>query len=76
MRFKYSLLALSCGCIWPYAGNWNGNSNNVGSNSNYWSSVVRNSNNAYDLNFDVNGNLNPQNNNNRNNGFSVRCVAR
>ncbi len=59
-----------------YGGNWNGSSNNVGSNGNYWSSVVKSSNNAYQLNFNVNGNLNPQNNNNRNNGYSLRCVAR
>ena len=46
-----------------YGGNWNGESNEVGGNGNYWSSVVYNSNNAYNLNFNKDGNLNPQNNN-------------
>ena len=57
-------------------GNWNGNSNDVASNGNYWSSTVNDDNNAFNFNFDVDGNVNPDNNDNRNNGFSVRCVAR
>jgi hypothetical protein len=40
--------------------------NNRGSFGNYWSST-ENGSNAY--------NLNPANNNNRTNGFSVRCIA-
>ena len=62
--------------VWPYAGNWNGESWNVGSNGNYWSSVVNDDNNSYDLNFNADGNLNPQNWDNRGYGSSVRCVAR
>ena len=58
----------------PAAGNrWGTSVNNVGSNGNYWSSSYNNSNNAYNVNFNS-GNLNPQNNNNRNNGYSVRLV--
>ena len=61
----------------PAAGNRNGASvNNVGSNGNYWSSTAHSSNatNAYNVNFNS-SNLNPQNNNNRYNGKSVRLVA-
>ncbi len=58
----------------PAAGYRNGTSvNNAGSNGNYWSSTANDSNNAYNVNFNS-GNLNPQNNNNRNNGLSVRLV--
>lgn len=60
-----------CDLFLPAAGNRNGtNWNNVGSNGNYWSSTPNGSN-AYNLNFNS-GNCNV--NNNRNNGFSVRCV--
>ena len=56
------------------AGNYNGSShNNEGSNGNYWSSVLNSADNAYNLNFNSTG-VNPQNNNNRYNGFSVRAV--
>ncbi|MBQ3468206.1 hypothetical protein IJH19_01560 [Candidatus Saccharibacteria bacterium] len=48
--------------------------NNVGTNGNYWSSSVYNTNNSYNLNFNTT-NVNPQNNNNKNNGFAVRCIA-
>ena len=55
-------------------GNLNNSSlNNAGSNGNYWSSTPNGSSNAYNLNFNS-GNVNT-NNNNRYNGFSVRCVA-
>ena len=47
--------------------------NNVGSNGNYWSSTANGTDNAYNVNFNS-GNVNPANNNNRNNGFSVRLV--
>ena len=60
----------------PYSGNWYGNFENVGGNGNYWSPVVNNENNSFELNFEVDNGINPQNNNNRNNGNSVRCVAR
>ena len=49
--------------------------NNQGSNGHYWSSTANSSaNNAYNLNFNT-SNINPQNNNNKGHGFSVRCVA-
>jgi uncharacterized protein (TIGR02145 family) len=53
--------------------NSNGTLNNRGNNGNYWSST-ENGTNAYNLNFNS-GSVNPANNNNRLNGFSVRCVA-
>lgn len=59
----------------PAAGYRNNNSgalNNVGSNGNYWSASP-NSSNGYNLNFNS-SNVNPSNNNNRANGFAVRCV--
>ena len=58
------------------SGNVNGgNINNSGSNGNYWSSTVASETNARNLNFNG-SNINPANSNNRNNGFSVRCLAR
>jgi len=59
----------------PAAGNrWNSELNNAGSNGNYWSSTLNesNPNNAWNLNFNSGG-VNT-NNNNRNNGQSVRPV--
>ena len=53
--------------------NSTGTLNNNGTNGYYWSSVQYDSNNAYDMNFN-NGSLNPNNNNYKTNGFSVRCV--
>ena len=50
--------------------------NNVGNDGNYWSPVANGSNNARNANFNVDGNSNPSNNDNRGNGISVRCVAR
>ena len=64
-----------CSAFLPATGNRNGSSyNNVGTNGNYWSSTLNesNTNNAYYLNFNSN-NCNV-NNNNRNNGHSLRCV--
>jgi len=60
----------------PAAGNrnnTNGALNNRGNNGNYWSST-ENGSNAYNLNFDSSV-VNPANNTNRTNGFSVRCIA-
>ena len=58
----------------PVAGNRNnsnGSLNNVGSNGNYWSSTVDGIN-SRNLNFNSTGaNMN---NNNRANGYSVRCL--
>ena len=61
----------------PASGNRNNNNgtmNNVGSNGNYWSSTPNSATNGYNLNFNS-GNVNPSNNNNRTNGFPVRCVG-
>ena len=61
--------------ILPLAGNRNngsGSMNNLGSNGNYWSSSGNGAN-AFNLNFNTGG-VNPGNNNNRGNGFSVRCL--
>ena len=56
------------------SGNGNGTArNNRGSNGNYWSSTWNSARNARNLNFNSGG-VNPQNNNNRYNGFTVRAV--
>jgi hypothetical protein len=56
------------------SGNGNGTSwNNRGSNGNYWSASFNSARNARNLNFNSGG-VNPQNNNNRYNGFAVRPV--
>ncbi len=59
-----------------YGGYWFGSSYYVGSFGYYWSSVVESSNYAYLLYFGVDGDLNPQNYNYRDFGYSLRCVAR
>ncbi len=57
-----------------YLNNGTGAVTNVASNGNYWSSSPYSGNaNAGNLNFNSGG-VNPLNNNNRANGFSVRCV--
>ena len=68
-------LSQPSGLFLPAAGYRNGTSlNNAGTNGNYWSSSLNteNPNNAWNLNFNS-GNCN-MNNNNRNNGLSVRPV--
>ena len=61
-------------CFFPASGNRNGTSlNNRGTNGNYWSSSLNSQTNGYNLNFNESG-VNPANNNNRFNGFSVRAV--
>jgi uncharacterized protein (TIGR02145 family) len=60
--------------FYPSAGNRNrinGLLNNQGTNGNYWSSTVSGTN-ARNLNF--NSTAANTNNNNRANGFSVRCL--
>lgn len=47
--------------------------NNVAANGNYWSSEVNDAN-GLNLNFNSGTTLYPRNNNNRANGFGVRCV--
>jgi hypothetical protein len=67
--------AINTEVIIPLGGNRNNSSaalNNQGSNGNYWSSTP-NGTNSYNLNFNSSS-VNPANNNNRANGFSVRCV--
>ena len=58
-----------------YRANGSGALTNMGSNGNYWSFGSNSQTNARNLNFNS-GNVNPLNNNNRANGFSVRpCRA-
>ena len=60
--------------FFPASGNRNGTGlNNRGSNGNYWSASLNSAANGYNLNFNSGG-VNPANNNNRFNGFSVRAV--
>ena len=61
----------------PAAGYCNGGDgpNNVGSNGYYWSSTENDANNGFNLNFNS-SNVNPENNNDRNNEFPVRAVRR
>ncbi|WP_455593076.1 hypothetical protein [Bacteroides sp.] len=62
----------------PAAGlrnNSNGGLNNSPGNGYYWSSSRYDATNGGNLNFNSNGTVNPRNNNNRANGFSVRCVS-
>ena len=54
-----------------YRNRTSGGLNNVGSNGNFWSFAPNSQTNARNLNFNS-GNVNPLNNNNRTNGFSVR----
>ena len=54
-----------------WCNNSDGSLNNVGSNGYYWSAGPNNQNNGWNLNFNS-SNVNPLNNNNRSNGFSVR----
>ncbi len=73
---QYQIVTVAYQIFLPAAGYRNDSSlNNAGSNGNYWSSSLNesNSNNAYNLNFNS-GNVD-WNNNNRNNGFSVRGVC-
>ena len=54
-----------------YRNNGSGALTNVSGNGNYWSFAPNSQTNARNLNFNS-GNVNPLNNNNRSNGFSVR----
>ena len=58
------------------AGVWYGYSEDVGSVGYYWSSVVTGSDDAYVLDFGIDDGVDPQDNYDRFNGVSVRCVAR
>ena len=60
----------------PAAGYRNGTDvNDVGDNGNYWSSSANGTDNAWNLNFNSD-NVNPDDNDNRYNGQSVRLVRR
>ena len=76
-RFSlYSVVYLTSGYINPASGNRNntdGFLNNTGVNGNYWSSSLNNASNGYNLNFNS-SNVHPSNNNNRPNGYPMRCV--
>ncbi len=62
------------GFFFPASGNYNGTSlNNRGTNGNYWSATFNSETNARNLNFNSSS-VNPTNNNNRRNGFTVRAV--
>ena len=52
-----------------------GSLENAGTWGNYWSSVQNSSSNAYNMNLNSSS-VNPSNNNDKRNGFSVRCVRR
>ena len=74
---KYtSALRLQVFAIFAFSASGNGDGsswNNRGANGNYWSASFNSSRNARNLNFNSGG-VNPQNNNNRFNGFAVRAV--
>ena len=73
---SHSSADLMSGYFYPasgYLNNGNGTLNNVGSNGYYWSASPNSQTNGYNLNFNS-SNVNPSNNNNRANGFPVRCV--
>ena len=53
--------------------NNNGNFNNIEKNANFWSST-ENGTNAWNRNLNYNNDKVNRNNNNQENGFSVRCV--
>lgn len=54
--------------------NNNGNFNNLGNNGNFWSATENNSNNAWKRKLNYNNTQVNRNNNNKQNGFSVRCI--
>ena len=71
---SYQVITVVVDIFFPASGNYNGTSlNNRGTNGNYWSSTFNSATNAYNLNFNA-SNVNPQNNNNRRYGFTVRAV--
>lgn len=73
---SHSSADLMSGYLYPASGYLNYNSGaltNVGSNGNSWSATPNGQGNGFNLNFNT-SNVNPSNNNNRANGFPVRCV--
>ncbi|MBQ1373260.1 InlB B-repeat-containing protein [Candidatus Saccharibacteria bacterium] len=59
-----------------YGGHWNGSSGYVGKFGYYWSSVVYNNGNSYEIYFNAYGNLSPQISSDRAGSLPLRCVAR
>jgi len=57
-----------------YRNNNNGNFKNIGNNANFWSSSENNNNNAWNRKLNYNNSEVNRNNNNKKNGFSVRCI--
>ena len=54
--------------------NNNGSFNNLGNNANFWSSTENSSSNAWNRNLNYNNADVNRNNNNKENGFSLRCT--
>ncbi len=54
--------------------NTNGNFNNQGNNGNWWSSNENSTNNAWNRKLNYNNDKSNRNNNNKDYGFSVRCL--
>ena len=57
-----------------YRNNNNGNFNNLGNNGNFWSATENNTNNAWRRKLNYNNTEVNRNNNNKQNGYSVRCI--
>jgi hypothetical protein len=57
-----------------YRNNNNGNFNNLGNNSNFWSATENNATNAWNRKLNYNNSNVNRNNNNKSYGFSVRCL--
>ena len=57
-------------------GGWYGSFGDVGAGGYFWSPVVRSSNGAYVASFGMDGVAYPSNDNDRDYGYSIRCVAR
>jgi hypothetical protein len=55
-------------------GNYNGGFNNLGNNANWWSATENDASNAWNRNLNYNNSQVNRNNNNKTNGFSLRCV--
>ena len=67
------VVTITAGLPGGYRNN-NGTFGNIGNNGNWWSSTENNSNNAWNRKLNYNNSNVNRNNNNKQNGFSVRCV--
>ena len=63
-----------CSALFGGWRNNNGNYNNIGNNGNFWSSSLKDSDKAWNLNINSNNKNANMNNNNHSLGFSVRCL--